>query len=148
MNKNHTKFWFENLNGKGFFGHLDSDGRIILKGKIVPVLNELSTTPLSHMGSGCIYPHFLDSAVVGGEWSASRPGRFTPGGRAPRYPMDRRLRGAQSRSGRFGEEKILDPTGTRTPTPQSSSTYPVAIPTTLPRLLDDIKTDFKYVVGL
>jgi hypothetical protein len=26
---------------------------------------------------------FLTSAVVGGEWSASRPGRFTPGERAP-----------------------------------------------------------------
>jgi hypothetical protein len=41
----------------------------------------------------------------------------------------------QSRSGRRGEEKILDPTGTRTPTPHSSSPYPVAIPTTLSRLL-------------
>jgi hypothetical protein len=26
---------------------------------------------------------FLTSALVGGEWSASRPGRFTPGERAP-----------------------------------------------------------------
>jgi hypothetical protein len=26
---------------------------------------------------------FLISALVGGEWSASRPGRFTPGKRAP-----------------------------------------------------------------
>jgi hypothetical protein len=26
---------------------------------------------------------FLTSAPVGGEWSASRPGRFTPGERAP-----------------------------------------------------------------
>jgi hypothetical protein len=26
---------------------------------------------------------FLTSALVGGEWSASRPGRFTPGDRAP-----------------------------------------------------------------
>jgi hypothetical protein len=38
-------------------------------------------------------------------------------GKRPRYPLDRRLGGPQSRSGRFGEEKILDPTGTRTPTP-------------------------------
>jgi hypothetical protein len=31
-----------------------------------------------------VYIHvFLASAVVGGEWSASRPGRFTPGERAP-----------------------------------------------------------------
>jgi hypothetical protein len=26
---------------------------------------------------------FLTSALVGGEWSASRPGRFTPGKEAP-----------------------------------------------------------------
>jgi hypothetical protein len=26
---------------------------------------------------------FLTSALVGGEWSDSRPGRFTPGGKAP-----------------------------------------------------------------
>jgi hypothetical protein len=26
---------------------------------------------------------FLNSALAGGEWSASRPGRFTPGERAP-----------------------------------------------------------------
>jgi hypothetical protein len=29
--------------------------------------------------------------------------------------LDRRLGGPQSQSGRLGEEKILDPTGTRTP---------------------------------
>jgi hypothetical protein len=34
-------------------------------------------------GSGCIDPHFLTSAQVGGEWSTSRRGRFTPGERAP-----------------------------------------------------------------
>jgi hypothetical protein len=33
--------------------------------------------------SGCIDPHFLHSALVGGEWSASGTGRFTPGERAP-----------------------------------------------------------------
>jgi hypothetical protein len=31
-----------------------------------------------------VYIHiFLTSAIAGGEWSASRPGRFTPGERAP-----------------------------------------------------------------
>jgi hypothetical protein len=31
-----------------------------------------------------VYIHiFLASALTGGEWSASRPGRFTPGERAP-----------------------------------------------------------------
>jgi hypothetical protein len=43
---------------------------------------------------------FLTSALVGGEWSASRPGRFTQ--------LDRSLCGPQSRSGQRGEERILD----------------------------------------
>jgi hypothetical protein len=32
---------------------------------------------------------FLTSALAGGEWSASRPCRFTPGRKIPRYPLDR-----------------------------------------------------------
>jgi hypothetical protein len=64
----------------------------------------------------------LTSALAGGEWSASRPGRFTPG-ESPRYPLNRRLGEPQNRSGRFGEEKILDPSGIRIPTPRSSSRY-------------------------
>jgi hypothetical protein len=35
----------------------------------------------------------------------------------PRYPLDRKLGVPQNRSGLHGEEKILAPTGTRTPTP-------------------------------
>jgi hypothetical protein len=38
------------------------------------------TTVLRHegvWGSGCIIHVFLTSALVGGEWSASHPGRFT-----------------------------------------------------------------------
>jgi hypothetical protein len=63
------------------------------------------------------------SALGGGEWSASRPGRF------PRYPLDRRLGGPQSRSGRCGEEKNLLPLPgieLRPPSP-----LPVATPTEL-----------------
>jgi hypothetical protein len=44
------------------------------------------------------------------------------------------LGGPQSRSGRRGEERILDPIGTRTETPHSFSRWPVAIPTALSRL--------------
>jgi hypothetical protein len=33
--------------------------------------------------SACIDHTFLTSAIVGGEWSASRLGSFTPGERAP-----------------------------------------------------------------
>jgi hypothetical protein len=57
---------------------------------------------------------FLTSALVG-DWLASRPGRFTPGERAPGTHwiecwVDRRA------GRRHGEVKILDPTGARTPT--------------------------------
>jgi hypothetical protein len=34
-------------------------------------------------GSGCIDHIFLTSALVGGEWSTSRPGRFIHGEKAP-----------------------------------------------------------------
>lgn len=43
--------------------------------------------------------------------------------------------GPQSQSGVHGEVKILYPTGTRTPTSRSSSSYSVAIPAALFRLL-------------
>jgi hypothetical protein len=32
----------------------------------------------AYWGSGSIAPHILTTALDGGEWSASRPGRFTP----------------------------------------------------------------------
>jgi hypothetical protein len=66
---------------------------------------------------------FLTSALAGGEWSVSRPGHFTP--------LDRRPGG----SGRRGEEKILDPTETQTPTPRPSSPQLVPITTALSRFL-------------
>jgi hypothetical protein len=47
-----------------------------------------------------------------------------PRGKSPQYPLDRKLRGPQSRSGRHAEIKILALTGTRNRTPWSSS--PVA----------------------
>jgi hypothetical protein len=59
---------------------------------------------------------FLTSALVEGEWLASRAGRFTPG-----THWIGGWAGYQSWSGKYGGEKILDTTGTRTPTPQSSS---------------------------
>jgi hypothetical protein len=51
--------------------------------------------------------HSLTSALDGGEWSASRLGRFTPRERAPGTHW--RLSGPQSRSGRGGEEKNSQP---------------------------------------
>jgi len=38
---------------------------------------------------------FLSSAIDGGEWSASRPGRFTPR-KSPWYPLDRWLGGPRA----------------------------------------------------
>jgi hypothetical protein len=59
---------------------------------------------------------FLTSALVGDEWSDSHPGRFTPEEKAAgTHCVDARA-GLDD-----GEEKILDPTGTRTPIPRSSS---------------------------
>jgi hypothetical protein len=43
------------------------------------------------------------------------PVALTPG-KKPQYPLDRRLGGPQNRSGPSRDEKILDPTGTWTPT--------------------------------
>jgi hypothetical protein len=49
---------------------------------------------------------FLTSALAGGEWSASRPGRSTAGERAPgNHCMNPRAS--------LDVEKILDPTGTQ-----------------------------------
>jgi hypothetical protein len=68
---------------------------------------------------------------------------FTPRLLYPRDPLDRRLSGPHSQSGRRGEEKILDATGTGTPTPRSSSPYPVAIPTALSRLHITLRSTLK-----
>jgi hypothetical protein len=48
---------------------------------------------------------FSTSALGGGEWSASRPGRALPTGKDPRYTLYRRLGGPQSRSGHRGYRK-------------------------------------------
>jgi hypothetical protein len=37
------------------------------KGNAVPVLNQLSTTPITYMEAGCIDMCFLTSALLGGE---------------------------------------------------------------------------------
>jgi hypothetical protein len=49
---------------------------------------------------------FLTSALHGGEWSTSHPGRFHPG-KENQHAMNWRPGGPQSRSRRFGEEKTL-----------------------------------------
>jgi hypothetical protein len=59
---------------------------------------------------------FLTLALVVGEISFTPRAALLPG-KEPQYPLDRRLGGPQSRSGRHGEVKILDPTGTRNSDP-------------------------------
>jgi hypothetical protein len=59
---------------------------------------------------------FLTSALGGGEWSASRPDLFTPRKRVPDTHWIGDWVDLKRRSRRRGEKKILDPTGTRTPT--------------------------------
>jgi hypothetical protein len=89
-------------------------------------------------GSGCIYPYFLDLST---SWRwvlsfATQP--LYPRGKNPWYPLDRRLGGPQSQSGRYGEVKIRDPTGTRTLTPRSSSPCLVTIHTALSWLFPNL----------
>jgi len=47
---------------------------------------------------------FFKSVLEGGEWSASHPGRFTPG-KEPLVPIVLEGGWAQNRSGRCGEKK-------------------------------------------
>jgi hypothetical protein len=57
------------------------------KGKVFPLLNLINHYVRKVYGGVDVYIHiFLTSALVGGEWSASRPGRFTPG-KEPSVPI-------------------------------------------------------------
>jgi hypothetical protein len=58
--------------------------------------------------------------------------KLYPRGTSPRYPLDRKLGGPHSRSGRSGEIKNLSLPGIK---PGPSSPLPVAIPTNLSWLL-------------
>jgi hypothetical protein len=54
------------------------------KGKVVVVLLLTEHHAIkAYWGSGCTVPLTLTSAIDGGEWSASRPGRFTSSEKAP-----------------------------------------------------------------
>jgi hypothetical protein len=54
------------------------------------------------------------------------PAALDPGGKSPRYPLDRKVGGPQSLSGDCGEERNLTLPGIE---PEPSSMYAVAIPT-------------------
>jgi hypothetical protein len=63
-----------------------------------------------------IYIHIFLTSALGGEWSASRPGRFDLDTHWIGGLVDRRAGMIDVES-----KKNLDPTGTRTSTPRSSS---------------------------
>jgi hypothetical protein len=65
---------FEGLQNLQFY---DFSKQII--GKKVVSLYLIEHYAMKTWGSGGIAPTFLTLALEGGEWSASRPGRFTPG---------------------------------------------------------------------
>jgi hypothetical protein len=67
-------------------------------------------------GIGCINPHFLYLGTNSRSMISFTPRQLCPRGKIPRQPLDR-LAGSQSRSGRYGEQKILDPTRTRNSEP-------------------------------
>jgi hypothetical protein len=67
------------------------------------------------MGCGCVETYFLEVSV-----RLHAPAALSLE-KEPPVQLDMRLSGPQGRSGRRGEEKILDPPGTRTPNPRSSS---------------------------
>jgi hypothetical protein len=83
---------------------------------------------------------FLD---LGTSWRwvvSLMPRPLYPRRTSPRYPLDRRLGGPQNRSGRCGEENILESTKTRTPTSRYTDR---AIPALQCNILHDIS-----IVGL
>jgi hypothetical protein len=60
----------------------------------------------TYRGSGGIAPRILDLST---RWRWVTSFTLYPQGKSPRYRLDRRLGGSQSRSGRGGEEKTSQP---------------------------------------
>jgi hypothetical protein len=76
-------------------------------GKVVPVVNRLSTMRWRHIGERRYSLTFLHLGTRWGWVVSFTPLPLYPRGKSPRYPLDRKLGGPQSRSGRCGEEKNL-----------------------------------------
>jgi hypothetical protein len=66
-----------------------------IKVRVVLVLNYLSTMPWKRMGVWCYSSNFLE---VNGQFHAPAVSPPPPGGKRPRYPLDRSLGGAHSRT--------------------------------------------------
>jgi hypothetical protein len=73
-------------------------------------LKQSRYTPWRRLGERTYSSYsFTISAIEGGEWSASRPGRALPRGKDPRYPLDRRLGGLRAGLDTEDRGKILCP---------------------------------------
>jgi hypothetical protein len=99
-----------------------SRAKHLYKGKVIPELNWLRSTPWRRITELRYSSTILN---VGSRWRwvvGFTPRPLYPTGDSSRYPLCGRLNGPQSRSGRYGEEeKSLAPTDNRTWTPRSSS---------------------------
>jgi hypothetical protein len=91
-----------------------SVSQTIGKVKLSLCLNNLAPCHEGIWGCGCKDPHFLDLDTSWRLVASFMPLPLYPQGNSPGYTLDRRLGGTQSWSARHGEEKILDPTRTRT----------------------------------
>jgi hypothetical protein len=80
------------------------------------------------MASGCRDPRAVVLGTSCKGVVSFKPRPLCPRGKSPLYQLDSRLGEPQSRSGRYGDVRVLDSTGNRTPTPWSSSSQPVAVP--------------------
>jgi hypothetical protein len=90
------------------------------KGKVVPVLN-WAPRHEDVLVDGSIAPCILDLDTRSGWVVRFTPRPLYPRGNSILYPLDRKLGGLQSQSGRGGKEnKFSAPTGNRTPEPRSS----------------------------
>jgi hypothetical protein len=88
-------------------------------------------------GSECVNPR-IHNLWSSWRWVVSfTPWLIYPLGKRTLYPLDRGLGGPQSRSGWGREQKNLEPTETRTPTPRQLGPWPVAAPTELSRFPAD-----------
>jgi hypothetical protein len=85
------------------------------------VLNEPPIRPWRYMGEWRYSSIILDFGTRRTEWLASRSGGFITPGKDHRYPLD--WGWVDLRAGLDDVEKILSTTGTRIPTPRSSSLY-------------------------
>jgi hypothetical protein len=88
----------------------------------------------------------LASALVLGEWSASRLGRFTRGERAHVAHWIGGWVGLRTSQDDMEKKKLLDPTGTRTPTlsrpARSQSLYRLRYPGSIRYQIEVINTLF------